>query len=100
MAAGVVIKVDIETSDASCEYMLPPGRLVSNIMVRSTSDQTISIGTTDGGTEISGLPVDMEANQLYMTGSNMLRTTEDTTIFFTGLSGSNTIKIWVLAPGS
>jgi hypothetical protein len=38
----------------------------------------------------------LDANQPGLFGSNMLRPTAPTNIYFTGLQGSNTIEIWLL----
>lgn len=89
-----VTPVIINTSASSYTYQVPAGKLLTAIWVRSTQAQNISIGTSNEGEEL-GMG-SLGANEPGLFGSNMLRPTVPTNIYFTGLVGSNTIEIWLL----
>ncbi len=87
--------IEINTSAASTSYDVPQGRLVTAIQVRSTSAQTVNVGTTNGGGEIAQ-DIPLSANQDMLTGNNALYADVLKPIYFTGLQGTNTIRIWLL----
>lgn len=84
----------ISTSASSYTFQVPAGKLLTAIWIRSTQAQTPRIGTTNGGEELGTNY--LGANDPGLFGSNMLRPTTDTNIYFTGLAGTNTIEIWLL----
>ena len=92
-----VTMVTITTSASSYTYEVPADKLLAYIWVKSDEAQTVNIGTTDGGSELGG-PTDIEADQAALFGSGLLRPEAPQNIFFTGLSGANTIEIWLLNP--
>lgn len=94
-AGGVQTDV-IETSADSYEYTVPAGCLLAAIYLIGDNNQTVSIGLADGDSDLNGAPIDLLANQPYLLGSNLLRPGVDTSIFFSGLAGTNTIEIWLL----
>lgn len=89
---GDVVIVSISTSDTEYEYDLPVGILLGAVCVRGSAAQTVSIGLTANGDELGG-PQDLAANEGY-TFAQTLRTYAITTIFISGLAGSNEIEIW------
>ena len=56
--------------------------------------QTVVLGSTPGGEELGG-PVDLTALQTWVGTGNVLPST-GYTIYFSGLTGNNTIKLWLL----
>lgn len=64
-------------------------------MVKSASDQTVSLGTSAGGEELGG-PAFIPGNSYGLLGDNNLRTIVPTTIYLSGLAGTNTIEVWTL----
>jgi hypothetical protein len=92
IGAGDIIKVVISVTEAEYEYIVPSGVLVSAIWVKGTEIQTVSIGTTSGGDELGG-PQDLAANEGH-TFAQTLRTESSTSIFLSGLAGTNQVEIW------
>ena len=93
-AAGVT-PITINTSESNYTYQIPAGKLLTAIWIRSTTQaQTVRIGTTNGGDELGSNYLAVNDPGLF--GSNLLRPTTPTNIYFTGLEGSNTIEIWLL----
>lgn len=95
-AEGVVTLVTITTDDPTYTYAVPAGKWLDGIEVRSTDAQTLSIGTSPGGDELSGMPVPLSDLQPYVANGALLDTFGSHTIYFSGLEGTNTIKIWLL----
>lgn len=91
---STVTPVTINTTAAAYTYQVPAGLLLSAIWIRSNQAQTVRIGTTNGGEQL-GMNY-LGANEPGLFGSNMLRPTAPTNIYFTGLQGDNTIEIWLL----
>lgn len=87
--------IEISTSAPSTSYTVPQGRLVTAIQVKSNAGQTVNVGLTDGGGEIAQ-DIPLAANQDMLTGNNALYADVTKTIYFTGLQGNNTIRIWLL----
>lgn len=92
---GTVAPVSITTSAGSYTYTIPSGKLLLAVYVKSSSAQTVSVGTSAGGVELGG-PVPLGALQWGMFGSSLLRTEGSTPIYFSGLAGTNTLEIWLL----
>jgi hypothetical protein len=87
--------IEITTSAPNTSYTVPQGRLVTAIQVKSTANQTVNVGITNGGGEIAQ-DIPLLANQDMLTGNNALYADVTKTIYFTGLTGTNTIRIWLL----
>lgn len=94
MVPGTIVHSDTTTS-STWSYEIPADRLLVVVFVFSSSTQEVSLGTTAGGTELGG-PAYIPGSQYGLLGSNNLRTTAATTIYLSGLVGSNTIEVWTL----
>lgn len=92
---STVEPVVITTSASTYIYSVPAGKLLTAIWVRSDAGQTVQIGTSAGGDQLGG-PATLSANEPALFGSNILRPTTNTNIYFSGLAGNNTIEIWLL----
>lgn len=90
-----VSPVSISTSASTYTYLVPAGKLVTAIWVKSDASQEVQVGTTSGGWEIGG-PAAADAGDPIIFGSNLLRPETSTPIYFSGLAGNNTIEIWLL----
>lgn len=93
---GSVTLVELTATDTTYSYVVPSGKWVDGIEIRSTSAQTIKIGTTAGGEEISGMPVPLDALQPYVANGALFDTFSSKTIYFSDLAGTNSIRIWLL----
>ncbi|MBL7780676.1 MAG: hypothetical protein JNM22_05615 [Saprospiraceae bacterium] len=88
--------VVISTSESTYTYTIPVGKWLVGWELRSDDDQSgVSLGLTSGGTELGG-PVDLAALQSWAGNANMIPTFTSTPIYFSGLTGTNTIKLWLL----
>lgn len=94
-SAGGVTVVSLGVEDATYTYNIPAGRWLVGWEVISDTNQTASLGTTSLGAELGG-PVDMLAGQVWVGQGNMTPTNTSYNIYFSGLSGANTIKLWLL----
>lgn len=92
---GVTL-VELTATDPTYSYAVPSGKWLDGIEIRSTDAQTIKIGTTAGGEEISGMPVELTALQTYVVNGAVIDTFGTHTIHFTDLAGTNSIRIWLL----
>jgi len=92
--AGGMVEVTVSTDTHS--YTVPEGKWLDGIELRSNSSQTIKIGVTAGGDEISGMPVPLDALQPYVANGALFDTFSSKTIYFSDLEGTNTIRIWLL----
>lgn len=87
--------ITINTSGSTSSYEIPAGTLLDSIVVISTLSGTIDIGTSVAGTEITeGLSI--TANEGTPLGAALYYAAVDTTIYFTGLTGSTTIKLYLM----
>lgn len=93
---GSATLVSITTTDDSYIYSVPADKWIDGIEVRSTDAQTLSIGTSPGGDDLSGMPVPLTDLQAYVLNGGILDTFSPQTLYFSGLEGSNTIRIWLL----
>ena len=81
-------------TDSTHTYTLPAGRLLVAIYLKSTADQAPQVGTTPGGDNIGAAGATISAgSQIIFAGLN-LYAENDLTIHFSGLAGTNTLKIW------
>lgn len=92
--AGAEI-ITITTTESTYAYLLESGKWLVGWELRSSSAQTVSVGYTSGGEELGG-PVSLSPLQAFVGQGNMIPTFDDTNIYFSGLVGNNTIKLWVL----
>lgn len=92
---STVTPVVISTSSPTYIYSVPAGKLIAAIWIRSDAAQSPQIGTTSGGDELGG-PVSLGSNEPGLFGSHLLRPTTPTNIYFSGMTGNNTIEIWLL----
>jgi hypothetical protein len=92
---GVTL-VELTATDPTYTYNVPAGKWLDGLEIRSTDAQTIKIGTTAGGEELSGMPVSLDALQTYILNGAILDTFGTHTIHFTDLEGTNSIRIWLL----
>lgn len=95
VGAGAQI-VTITTNEPNYAYLLEAGNWLVGWELRSTTAQAPSLGYTAGGTELGG-PIPLEPLQTWVGQGNMIPTFDDTNIYFSGLAGTNTIKLWILA---
>jgi len=92
---NLVTPVVITTSASTYIYEVAAGKLLTAIWVRSDAAQTVLVGTSAGGDQLGG-PASLADNEPGLFGSNLLRPTTPTNIYFSGLAGNNTIEIWLL----
>ena len=86
---------EASTSSATHTYAVASGKFLLGIEVKSNLAQTISVGTTPGGAEIAD-SIALTAGYPW-TGQQIAQPSFSAyDIYFSGLSGSNTIKIWLL----
>lgn len=87
--------IQISTTGSTYSYTVPAGRWLENIFVKSDSDQAVSVGRSSGAGDITdALP--MTAGEYTLITGTLLYAETDTTIYFSGLEGSNSIKILLL----
>jgi hypothetical protein len=94
LTPGAVNLVEISTSASTYTYAIPAGYLLSAWELTGSDAQTVSLGSTALGDELGG-PVDLTALQTWVGTGNVLPST-GYNIYFSGLTGSNTIKLWLL----
>jgi hypothetical protein len=90
-----VTPVTITTSANTYNYTIPSGKLLTAWEVVSDSAQSVSVGVTAFGAELAG-PQDLLAGQVWVNTANVLPSTTAQTIYFSGLIGTNTIRLWLL----
>lgn len=86
--------VTLTTTGSTTSYTVPAGKLLVAIVILGDTTETVSVGTSPGGTDIT--------EQFSVTGGESgtlavgnLYEAVDTTIYFSGLAGNNTIKIYL-----
>lgn len=84
------------TSGSSFTYDIPAGKLLIAAYVSGSAAQDVNIGLTNGGDELGAASLTATAPTNEVNFDVTLYATGITTIFITGLSGSNTIKLWLL----
>lgn len=87
--------VTLETSGSTYSYIIPAGRLLVCIELQSDAAQTPSIGFSSGSEEIGG-PIELSAGQPWICAGLQVTSLTSTNIHFSGLAGTNTIKLWLL----
>ena len=87
--------VEVEVSSTGYNYEVPAGYWLVGWEVVGDTDQDVSLGTSGGGNELGG-PITITAGQTWVGSGNMLPTFTPTTISFSGLEGTNTIRLWLL----
>ena len=91
---GVFIyEVTIATADHS--YVIPDRRMMIAYELVGTAAQTVSLGTTALGSELGG-PIALLANQNWVSVGAVLPSIGAQTLYFSGMTGTNNIKIWIL----
>jgi hypothetical protein len=92
---AAVEPVVLTVSTSTYTYNVPSGKWLLACEMRSTAAQQPSIGLSGGGNEVDG-PVDVEALQVWVADINKIPTFSAYTLHFSGLAGTNTIKLWLL----
>lgn len=87
--------VTLNATTDSLVYNLAAGSWLIGWEMQGTAAQTVSVGLTAGGSELGG-PVDLAASQPWAANGNMLPTFNATNIYFSGMTGLNTIRLWLL----
>lgn len=82
-------------TDATWSYVVPAGRLLLAIYVRSTAEQTVDVGTSEGGHEVHE-QISCTAGEYQLLGAANRFAESDLTLYFSGLEGTNTIRVWVV----
>lgn len=83
------------TGGATFTYQVPAGKLLKAIYVKSDSAMTFQVGTSADGDELIQA-TSINAGQYALLGENLLYADALTPIYFSGLSGNTTIKIYLL----
>ncbi len=94
IGSGVTL-VELTVTDPTSSYAIPSGKWLVGIEIRSTDAQTASVGLTAMGEELGG-PNEMDALQVWTVEGNSVPTFTSSTIYFSGLEGTNSIKLWLL----
>ena len=92
---GGVTIIPTTTTDPTYTYIVPAGKILAAVYVKSDSPQTVSLGTSALGEQLGG-PIPLAALQYALLGDNLLRAETDTTIYLSGMAGTNSIEIWLL----
>lgn len=94
VGSGVSVS-EVTTTSGSYTFALPAGKLLMVVYAKSNVAQTVQIGTTSGGYELSG-PLDMTSGQWALLGDNIWYAESITPIYISGLQGTNTLKFYVI----
>lgn len=91
--------IDVWTPDPitgdTHEYVLPAGHLLVAVYLKSDEAQEVSIGTTNGGDQIGGPSAGPGGTPIIFSALNHYAE-NDTTLFITGLAGTNVLKVWTI----
>lgn len=88
-------EVIIVEDEADHTFTIPAGKLLTAVYIKGDSNQTVTVGLSSTSGEImEGVP--LLANQWSLSGNNSLYAETPTPIYFSGLTGTNIIKIWLL----
>lgn len=85
----------LEITGSTYTYTIPAGSLLVCIEVQSDAAQMPSIGFFPGSNEIGG-PIDLAAGQPCICAGLQVTSLTSTNIHFSGLAGTNTIRLWLL----
>lgn len=94
-STGGVEPIILATSDSNYTYNVAAGKWLVGVEIRGDSPQTVSVGFTPGGDEFGGT-MGLDALQAWTIEGNSIQSFTSTNIYFSGLDGNNTIKIWLL----
>lgn len=86
----------ITVTSSSFSYNVPAGKWLLGWEMVSTSAQNPSLGLSAGQNDLGG-PVSLAALQEWVGQGNMVPSFLPYTLHFSGMAGTNTIKIWLLA---
>jgi hypothetical protein len=84
----------VSTVSASTYSYALAGKWLVGWEVKSTATQIVKIGTSAGGDDI-GI-AEIPAGTVWVGNGSSVQTITTQTVYFSGLVGTNTIKIWVL----
>jgi hypothetical protein len=94
LTPGAVAISEATVTSSTYVHTLAAGQWLMGWELRSSVAQEVSVGTTAGGSELGG-PVALSALQWWVGQGNDVPSEGGINIHFTGLSGTNTIKIWL-----
>lgn len=77
-------------------FTLQAGKLLLAIYIKSDTDQNPQVGTTPGGDEIGAAGYTVPAGEYTLFSGLNLYAENDTDIHLSGLSGTNTLKVWTI----
>lgn len=86
--------VTLTVTGSTTSYAIAAGMLLTAIVIIGDTSQTIDIGTTPGGSDITD-DFDCVGGEAAMLGSINLYSGAGKTIYFSNLTGNNTIKIYL-----
>jgi hypothetical protein len=84
---------DVVNLNANGFYDLPANKILSAIQIESVTNQVISLGTTDGGSEIFGA-VEITANEPHVAVAIVAATGVIKRLYITGVTGPITLKFY------
>lgn len=77
------------------QYIVPAGHLLVAVYLKSDEAQIALVGTTAGGDQVGGPAAGSAGEPIIFSGLNLFAET-DTTLYFSGLAGTNVVKIWTI----
>lgn len=86
--------VSLTVTGSTTSYAIAAGMLLTAIVIIGDTSQTLNVGTTPGGTDITE-NFETVGGEAAMLGSINLYSGSGKTIYFSNLSGNNTIKIYL-----
>lgn len=75
-------------------YLLEDGNMIDMIVMRSANSDSILLGETIGGSEISLIPIELIGGEWKSVNVQIIANGGDKTIYFTGFTGAALIKIY------
>lgn len=90
MAARIIV-----TDQAYYAFTVPPGKMLSGWEMRGDAVQEIKVGWTAYGSEIAP-PTPMLPGQSVAGAAISNSTSTQHVVYFTGMAGTNTIKLWLI----
>lgn len=87
--------VVITTSASTATYLLPAGKTLLFYYISSNADQVVDLGITASGDEIND-GIEVAAGTWHLSGAPLWYAGTATTLYFSGLAGTNTIKLYIL----
>lgn len=95
VTGGSVSITEVTVTGSTYTYSLPAGKLLLCVYAKGSSGQTLLVGTTSGGYDLSG-PLEITANTWALLGDNLWHADSSTPIYISGLQGTNTLKFYIL----